>query len=152
VIRNGLSGIRDINTAELNAHTAYYKSLKQVSGPVRNSGQVSDILNWQTAINGSFNQSFSGLTADEQDYIAKVEASVLAACNADLSDLQNLLTNGQLEMTDDGRLKRLAQLHAAMRDKYEFTRSFCNSAKLLAARRQQSIHETQTLKSIYDTH
>src|ERR1700744_3142674 len=29
VIKNGLSGIRDINVAELNAHSAYYASLKQ---------------------------------------------------------------------------------------------------------------------------
>ena len=151
VIKNGLSGIRDINTAELNAHTAYYQSLRAVSGPVKNSSQVQDILNWQTEIVGSFSHSFNGLTDDEQSYIATVKTAVLTECNADLTDLQNLLTNDKLQMTDDERLKRLAKIHAAMQDKYEFTRSFCNSVKLLAAQRQQIINETQTLKSIYET-
>ncbi|EHQ24628.1 hypothetical protein [Mucilaginibacter paludis] len=152
VIKHGLSGIRDINTAELNAHSTYYTSLKQVSGPVKNSEQVQDIFDWQVEINNSFNQSFNGLTDDEQTYISTVKAGVLNECNADLTDLDNLLTAGKLEMTDDERLKRLAKIHTAMLDKYQFTRSFCNAAKLLIAQRQQSNNETQTLKSIYETH
>lgn len=151
VIKNGLGGIRDINTAELNAHTAYYQSLRTVSGPVKNSNQIPDILNWQVEIDNSFNQSFNGLTDDEQSYITTVKTAVLTDCGHDLTDLQNLLTSDKLQMTDDERLKRLAQIHADMRDKYEFTRSFCNSVKLLIVQRQQSIHETQTLKSIYET-
>src|SRR3569833_640153 len=73
VINNGLSGIAGINTAELNAHTAYYNSLKQPSAVVRNNSQVQDILNWQTEIVSSFNQSFSGLTDDEMAYISLVK-------------------------------------------------------------------------------
>jgi hypothetical protein len=151
VVKNGLNGIRDINTAELNAHTAYYQSLKQPCSAVKSSTQVQDILTWQTEITGSFSQSFSGLTADEQSYLSAVKTNLLGACNADLTDLQNLLQSGTLQMTDDERLKRLAKIHAAMLDKYQFTRSFCNSVKLLAAQRRQSIYETQTLKSIYET-
>jgi hypothetical protein len=151
VIKNGLSGIRDINIAELNAHTAYYQSLRAVSGPVKNSSQVQDILNWQTGIVGSFSHSFNGLTDDEQSYITTVKTAVLTDCDHDLADLQNLLQSGTLQMTDDERLKRLAQIHGAMQDKYEFTRSFTGSVKLLAAQRQQSINDTQTLKNIYET-
>jgi hypothetical protein len=151
VIKNGLSGIRDINTAELNAHTAYYQSLRTVSGPVKNSSQVQDILQWQTDIAGSFGQNFTGLTSDEQNYVASVKAGLLQSCTADLTDLQNLLTSGTLQMTDDERLKRLAKIHAAMQDKYEFSQSFTGSVKLLAAQRQQNINDTQTLKSIYET-
>lgn len=151
VIKNGLGGIRDINTAELNAHTAYYQSLRTVSGPVKNSNQIPDILNWQVEIKNSFSQSFNGLTDDEQSYINEVKTAVLTDCDHDLTDLQNLLAAGKLQMTDDERLKRLAQIHTAMLDKYAFTRSFCNSVKLLIVQRQQSIHETQTLKDIYET-
>jgi hypothetical protein len=151
VIKNGLSGIAGINTAELNAHTAYYNSLKQPSTVVKNNSQVQDILNWQSEIVSSFNQQFSGLTNDEQNYIGTVKTNLLNDCNSELTDLQNLLTAGKLQMTDDERLKRLAKIHADMQDKYTFTRSFCNSAKLLAEQRQQEINETQSLKSIYET-
>ena len=151
VVKNGLNGIRDINTAELNAHTAYYQSLKQPGSSVKSNTQVQDILNWQTEINASFNQPFNGLTDDEQTYVATVKTNLLQACNNDLTDLQNLLKSGTLQMTDDERLKRLAQIHTAMLDKYKFSRSFMNSIRLLLAQRQQDIKETQTLKSIYET-
>ena len=151
VVKNGLGGIRDINIAELNVHTAYYQSLKQPGNSVKSNTQVQDILNWQTESNTSFNQSFTGLTTDEQNYIATVKANLFQACNTDLTDLQNLLATGKLQMTDDERLKRLAQIHTAMLDKYEFARNFTGSIRLLLAQRQQEINETQTLKNIYET-
>lgn len=151
VLKNGLNSIRDINTAELNAHSTYYTSLKQPSGTIKNSSQVQDILQWQTEIVNSFNQHFTGLTSDEQSYIATVKANLLNECNADLTDLQNLLTSGTLQMTDDERLKRLAKIHEDMQDKYQFTRGFCNSVKLLAMQRQQNSYDTKTLKSLYET-
>jgi hypothetical protein len=151
VIKDGLTGIKNINIAELNAHSAYYASLKQPSSTVKNNTQVQDILQWQTDIVNSFNQPFTGLTTDEQSYISAVQANLLNGCNADLTDLQNLLANNNLQMTDGERLKRLAKIHADMLDKYRFSQSFCNSVKLLAAQRQQSTNETQTLQSIYGT-
>src|ERR1700754_5230528 len=81
VIKHGLGGIRDINTAELQAHTAYYQSLRAVSGPVKNSSQVPDILNWQTESVASFSQSFNGLTTDEQSYLTIVKQNLFGECN-----------------------------------------------------------------------
>jgi len=151
VIKNGLSGIQAINLAELNAHSAYYASLKQPGSAVKNNTQVQDILTWQSDIVNSFNQPFAGLTSDEQSYVTTVQANLLNGCNTDLADLQNLLASGNLQMTDDQRLNRLAKIHADMLDKYRFSQSFCNSVKLLAAQRQQGTTETQTLQSIYGT-
>ncbi len=151
VIKNGLSGIQAINVAELNAHSTYYASLKQPGSMVKSSTQVQDILSWQTDINNSFSQTFTGLTSDEQSYVVVVKNNMLTECNADLTDLQNLLASGALQMTDDQRLKGLAKIHADILDKYQFTRSFCNAVKLLAAQRQQDTNEIQTLKSIYGT-
>lgn len=150
VMKHGLNGIRDINAAELSAHTVYYQSLKQPGSAVKNSSQVQDILQWQQQIATSFNQNFRGLTADEQNYISAVQHSLLKACNDDLLNLQSVLGAG-LQMTDDQRLQRLDHIHAAMQDKYRFSQSFCNSVRLLAAQRQQEINESQTLKTLYET-
>jgi hypothetical protein len=145
VIKDGLSGIQAINVAELNAHSAYYASLKQPASAEKNSTQVQDILQWQTDIVNSFNQSFTSLTTDEQSYISTVKNNLFAECNKDLADLQNLL-NTTLQMTGDQRLKRLAKIHTDMQDKYQFTASFCNSVKLLVAQRQSGINQIQTLQ------
>jgi hypothetical protein len=151
LIKNGLNGIAAINIAELNAHSAYYASLKQPGSAVKNNTQVQDILQWQTDITNSFSQNFTGLTADEQSYISTVQANLLAECSKDLTDLQNLIASNNLQMTDDERLKRLGKIHAAMLDKYRFSQSFTSSINLLAAGRQQGINDTQTLNALYET-
>ncbi|HWZ15461.1 MAG TPA: hypothetical protein VNW95_09505 [Mucilaginibacter sp.] len=151
VMKHGLNGIAEINTAELNAHNTYYTSLKQPGTVVKNNTQVQDILTWQTDIENSFSQPFRGLTENEQNYIGVVKMNLLNACSADLTELQNLLQYETLQMTDDERLKQLGKIHTAMQDKYQFSQSFCNSVHLLGAQRQQGINDTQTLKSLYET-
>ena len=150
VIKNGLNGIKAINIAELNAHSAYYQSLKQPGTVVKNNTQVQDILTWQADIVNSFNQPVAGLTTDEQSYISTVQANLLNGCNTDLTDLQNLLASNNLQMSDSERLQRLAKIHADMLDKYKFSQSFRNSVKLLAAQLQQGTNESQTLQSLYE--
>ena len=152
VMKHGLGGIRDINTAELNAHTAYYTSLKTPSASVKNNNQVKDIVAYQSYINAAFSQNFTGLTPDESNYVQSVKTGVFAACNKDISDLQNLLATGKLEMSDDERLKRLNAIHAGMLDKYEFSQSFTHSLKILAIRRQQQSNDAQTLTNLYANH
>jgi len=150
VIKHGLSGIAAINIAELNAHNAYYTSLKQPGSAVKNNTQVQDILQWQTDIVNSFSHPFNGLTSDEQSYVATVKNNLLTGCNQDLTDLQNLLAAGTLQMTDDQRLKRLAKIHADMLDKYRFSQSFCGSVRLLILQRQQGSNDIQTLNALYE--
>jgi hypothetical protein len=150
VLRHGLSGIAAINTAELNAHNAYYGSWQQPGAPIKNSTQVQDMIGWQSSIVSQFNAlgQLIGLTASEQNYISVVQINLLKGCNEDMADLQNLLQAGTLQMTDDQRLRRLAQLHADVLDKYQFTQSYCNAVRLLAAQRQQETNELQTLKDL----
>ena len=152
VIKHGLGGIRDINTVELNAHSSYYQSLAQVNGTVKNDPRVPEILRWQGEINGSFSKTITGLTSDEQSYWTDVKAGVFKACTMDLTDLQHLLQNGDLQMTEDERLKRLAKIHASMLDKYQFTQSFIASARLLVVQRLHEVNDTQTLMKLYENH
>lgn len=150
VVKNGLGGIKDINTAEFNLHTTYYKSLSVASPAVKNNTEVTDVLQWQGLIVSQLSgMNLNGLLASEQDYVAQVKTTVLKDCNQDMTDLQNLLQTNNLQMSDGERLKRLAKIHAAMLDKYQFSQSFCNSVKLLIAQRQQSTNDTQTLKNLY---
>jgi hypothetical protein len=147
-----LSGIANINTAELNAHTAFYNSLKTPSPAVKNSTQVKDILNYQQYISTAFSQSFSGLTVDETNYVTAVKNNVFNDCNKDLADLQNLLATSKLQLSDDERLKRLNAIHASMLEKYQFSQSFTNSIKLLATSRGQESNDAQTLTNLYENH
>ncbi|HEY8929534.1 MAG TPA: hypothetical protein VIM55_10105 [Mucilaginibacter sp.] len=152
VCKNGLNGIASINTAELNAHTAYCTALKIPSPAVKNSSQVKDILNYQAYINRAFSQTFEGLNTDEANYETAVKNQVFDGCNKDLVDLQNLLAANKLQLSDDERLKRLNAIHASMLEKYQFSQSFTNSLKILALRRQQESNDANTLTNLYANH
>jgi len=153
VIKHGINGIASINTTELDAHNIYYASLKLPSAQVKNSTQIQDITQWQLVIITQFNSvsQVNGLTSDEQSYVTGVQSGILKNCSSDLTDLQNLMAPGTLQMTDDQRLKRLAKIHKSTQDKYEFTLNFCNTVRLLAIQRQKGTNETQTLKNLYGT-
>jgi hypothetical protein len=149
VVQHGLGGIRDINTAELVLHTAYYQSLRVASPAVKNNVQVRAVLEWERLIVLQFSAvSFAGLLADEQQYVVAVRATVFKACDQDLNDLSELLAAGGLQMSDGERLKRLGLIHAAMLDKYEFTQSFIGSVRLLVLQRQKELNDVQTLKKL----
>lgn len=150
VIKNGLGGIRNINAGEMNAHGTYYNSLKNPSSSVKNNTQVKDILTYQAFISSTFSQDFSGLNSDEANYVLAVKSKLFEDCDHDLNDLQNLLTNGKLQLTEDERLKRLNAIHSSMLDKYEFSQSFSNSLKILAIRRLRSKNDAQTLSTLYE--
>jgi len=150
VMKHGLSGIATINTAELNAHNAYYQSWQQPGASVKNTIRVQDMVGWQNSIIEQFSAlgKVTGLSPDEQHYISVVQSNLLTGCNEDMTDLQILLQAGTLQMTDDQRLRRLAQLHRDMLDRYQFTQNFTGSVRLLAAQRQQETNELQTLKEL----
>jgi len=149
VVKNGLGGIRDINTAELNLHSSYYQSLSRASPAIKNNVQVTDILQWESGIVSRFSDmDLNGLLADEQQYAGQVKGTVFKACDQDLTDLQDMLQANGLQMSDNERLKRLAQIHTAMLDKYQFMQSFISSIRLLVLQRQRESNDLQTLKKL----
>jgi hypothetical protein len=149
VVQHGLGGIRDINTAELDLHTAYYHSLHVASPAVMQDVWVNEILIWERLVVSQFSGvSFDGLLPDEQTYVVAVRTAVFKACDQDLTALQVLLSSGQLQMSDGERLKRLGLIHAAMLDKMEFTQSFVSSVRLLVLGRSRESNDVQTLKKL----
>ena len=46
-----------------------------------------------------------------------------------------VITSGQLEMTDDERIKRIEKIYLDMQDKFAFTASFSNEMSVLAIQR-----------------
>jgi len=107
----------------------------------------------QQSIISQFNSisNVNGLTASEQTYIGNVQQNVLSQCSRDMTDLQNVLTLGNLVMSDDERIQRINKLAAAIKDKYLFTCHFTAQVKLLAASRTQDNNEVQTLNQLYGT-
>jgi len=146
VAHNGLGTIGSFNNGEFQLHSSYYANLKAVSPAVKNNTQVKEILTWQQDIN----TDLSRLKPDE--YYNQIKAAVLKDCNQQLNELQTVLSDNSVEMSDADRLKRIGAIHTEMLGNYRFTVSFCNNAALLNRDQANQTTDLQTLKNLYGNH
>lgn len=157
IAKHGLSTISDIKKGDLRLHTGYFDSLKVVNPSIRNYGKVAGIMALQrnilkrqkTAI-GQVQQS-KAFTATELDYVSGVFSKLLADCGQTIDELTAVTTNGNLQMKDDERLKRIDALYANMQRRYTFVQAFAGDAQTLAASRlyeQQDIENSRAINGI----
>jgi len=151
MLKGEWTSIGNFKNGEFGLHQSYYTSLSTVNPQVKSSPDISSIATEQQYIIAMLNavQQVAGLTADEQGYIKTVAQNIFNECAKDLDKLNSVLKNGTLQMSDDERLKQIHSVQAAMLDKYQFTQTFCNSIRLMAAQRNQESNETQTLNKLY---
>lgn len=151
MLKGEWTSIGNFKNGEFGLHQNYYTSLSTVNPQVKSSPDISSIATEQQSIISMLNaiQNVAGLTTDEHGYIQTVVQNIINECAKDLDKLNSVLKNGTLQMSDDERLKQIHSVQAAMLDKYQFTQSFCNSIRLMAAQRNQDSNETQTLNKLY---
>lgn len=153
MLKSEWNSIANFKGAEFNLHQDFYKSLSAVNPVVRNEvnlwvvqARLQNIINQLNSVD-----NLEGLTEAEQTYISSVRENLVAQCHLDLNDLQTVLTTGELQMSDDERIKRINKISAAINDKYVFACSFTNQVRLLSAQRKQDKSNTQTLRRYYET-
>jgi hypothetical protein len=151
MLKGEWTSIGNFKNGEFGLHQSYYTSLSTVNPQVKSSPDINSITTEQQSIITMLNaiQQVAGLTTDEQSYIKTVAQNIFNECAKDLDKLNSVLKNGTLQMSDDERLKQIQNVQPAMLDKYQFTQSFCNSIRLMAAQRNQDSNETQTLNKLY---
>jgi hypothetical protein len=147
----GLGNISGFTGSEFGLHQEYYASLKAVNPAIKDNPEAAAIVQYLSVIPGQFDHlnSLSGLSEDNRKYIIRVSQKVLTECDADIADLQLVMTSGEAEMTDDERIKRLGEIYTRVKDKYAFTLSFCNKVKTLLLQKTQEQQSLQTLKNYY---
>ena len=151
MVKNEMGMISNFKDGELTLHQNYYTSLSQVKPIVKNTTDMASIQSEQQSIINQFNSlsGLTGLSAGEQSYIKSVSQNVISECNKDLTDLQTVLTSGQLVMSDDERIKRIAKVTAAINDKYSFTCSFCTQVHVLVVQRNNDGNDNNALEKLY---
>jgi len=154
IAKGGLGSISGSLLSENGLHSTYYNELKKVNPMVAKDSRVKEIIRWQTDIMLLMNQwaQINGLSANEQLYLQEVRSSVFKDCEEVLNNLQNVVSDGKIEMNDADRLKLIAQLHTEMQANYRFATGFTIEAKNYAAQRQQEKTETQVLVKTYGIH
>lgn len=158
IAQQGLTAICDIKNGEFNLHGAFFSSLASVNPAIAHDAKVAAIVALQVSIvqkyKAAYGQAKQGgyFNGNEVSYIYNVFTSLLDDCANDIANLITLTTSGQLQMTDDERIKRLDGLYADMQDKYAFTQSFGNSINVMGQQRRREQQEAATMQTLYNIH
>ena len=149
IVDKGLTIVGDIKQGKFDLDIEYLESLANVNSAVSGSAKVAGIIAYQKRIMIEFrrlkdltNES-EYFTPEERTYVEVVYANMLRESDLSLDELDRVLSNSDFEMKDDERVKRVDLLYADMKDKYEFTKSFSNSTKVLIAQRSKEDHEVK---------
>lgn len=141
IAQSSLAAIHHIKKGDLTLHSDYFRSLQQVNPLIKNDTRVTGIeaLDAQikkvasTAVEQA--KKSTKIAAPEKFYIAHVLQHVVQLSKANISLLIEIITPGQLELTDDERWKKIGELHEDMTEKYAFAKSFTAGVQRLIAER-----------------
>lgn len=151
IARNGLGSITGWLNSEYGLHNTYYDKMLFVNPIVKDNKKVSDIIDWQSDILKRMSNldKTSNLTTNEKKYISQVKAALFSDCDQQITELQNVVTNNKLKMSDEDRLKRIGIIHTAMQSNYRFASLFSNQIKVYAVQRDKEANSVIVEKKVY---
>jgi hypothetical protein len=142
IAKNGLNTIKSIKNGDLLQHTHYFTSLVTVNPKIKRYAKVADIIALQVTIakqSGNAIKSFRNnhhFTPKEINYLQDVYNKLLSDCAKNLDELLTLITDGNLQMKDDERIKAIDKIYLDMQDKQQFVRAFSNNTAGLSIQRR----------------
>jgi len=156
VAREGLNAISNIKQGDFFLHKGHFDSLKIVNPLIRKSSRMAGIILLEM---GTVAESRAGLknakesesfTSEEIAYLSKVYDNIMNESSNDLDQLIFLTTDGDLEMKDDERIKRVESIYSSIQDKYAFVKAFTKKAQILLIQRTKAKSETGMIREFYD--
>jgi hypothetical protein len=154
IAQKGLSIVGDIKGQNFNDHADHFTSLKIVKDDLGNGSKLNLIITRQVAIMNDFRELNSecrgnkNLTPDEIRYVSSVYSNLLSECERSIASLNAVVTDEASQMTDDERIDRIDEIYDDINDKYAFTRSFCNSTRILLMQRGAENNEIESAKKL----
>lgn len=151
IAKGGLGSIGNYVGREYDLHQGYYNRLNMVSSPVKNEPQVKTILSRQQDLLALTQQikAQGGLTPEETRYIGNVCTALIKDCDGLLSDLQTVLQDNKVTMSDEERLRQIGRICRSMQDNYRFAKAFGDQLKVYMLQKQQEQKDVNTLKQWY---
>jgi len=155
ILTQGYGAVKEISQGNFNLHSAFLNSLMAVSPEVRKYGRIADIIANQASIVSEYKSAWkqanaSGhFSAQELLYINGVFTSLLNQSVDNLTNLANVITAGNLRMSDAERLQAIDGIYSDTQNKLVFLRDFNNKVAILALQRQKEQNEFNNLKTLY---
>jgi len=155
IVNKGLTLVSDIKHGDFDLHNDYFNSLKQVKAPIREDARIAAMISLQAQMLDSYHAYYNGFrasgvyTSQELAYIYRVFSEVLEDAGKDIMALTEIITRGDLEATDDQRIRQIDQLYEQMRRRYEVLHGFGDATKLQALQRKRELEDITHLQNLY---
>lgn len=150
VASNGLGTIKGITSGEMGLHEAFFSSLKLVSPAVRGDPRVVEVAEMALRVGRMVRLlERAELGMEAEGYVLQVCAGLGSHMASDLEELLMVVTSGRLEMGDNERLLRLANVHRSMSEKLEFSVGFLEEVQLMEKARERERLELDRFRRMY---
>ncbi len=155
IIKNGTNLIGSSKQVELDLHKGYFSSLRTVNGKFRGNEKVKAILAMHDAMSVSRKSTInraiqSGrFTSGEMKQLKTSYANLASEAEKDIDELMLVITDGQLEMTDDERIREIDRLYLLMQRKYALQRAMNNNILAIATGRTHGLNDIRTIRGLY---
>jgi hypothetical protein len=141
IASKGLHSIQGIKNGDLKLHRDFFGSFKTVNPKIRNYVKVADIIAIQVWVIKEVKNSLhrtremNQLTTEDINYCRTVYDNLLEDCLKNIDELLLVITDEELTMKDDERIRRIDALHADMQNKWSFCASFSGEMDVLSVQR-----------------
>ncbi|UYQ92153.1 hypothetical protein MKQ68_18870 [Chitinophaga horti] len=145
IAREGLNVIGSITDGEFRLHDLFFNSLRNVSPVVGRYGRIADIIGLQLTTVRKASRQIAEIRRDKKfrraeiDYLGRVFAKLLEDCSVTVDELIEVTTSGELELSDDARLKRIDVLYERTCQQHAFCEVFGQEAMVLAILRAREL-------------
>lgn len=153
-VKNGLNILNTIKGGHFSLDQLFFYGLVAINPKVRQYPRVGDIMLLSAGIRQQGNELLrqlegSGLfVASQVSYVQGVIEGLNADCTALLHDLEALLEAGNLQLSDDERIKRIDQVFAEVSDRHLFMRSWSGEITRLLTLKQRAQKDVRGLETI----
>lgn len=154
IARQGLTFIGNVKDGHFTLDKDFFLSLETINPKIRNYARIAEIISSSLEITRDFTEVLKDMreskvfAGSEVAYVGDVKIRLLTGCESLLSDLVPLITSGQMELSDDERIKRIDAIHADMQDCYLFTKNFCSSTKVQVLQREQELRDVKVMRKV----
>lgn len=155
IARKGLGTIEDIKNGDFNLHADFFGKLKAINPQITKYPRVKDILEMQQKIKALSTKTQRKaveakiFSKNQLEYIGKVYKRLDADCLLTISELEQIIKPGELEMTDDQRLERIEKLHATTLSQLRFAHTFSNNLAIMEGSKKGHSREIDTMRDWY---
>lgn len=155
ILTQGYGQVKDISEGNFNLHSAFLNSLMAVSPEIRKYGRIADIIENQASIVSEYKATLKQanacghFNAQEIVYMNGVFSSLLTQSLNNLTTLANVITAGNLRMSDAERLQAIGHIYSDTQSKLVFLRNFDSQVAILSLQREKAQNDVNTLQKLY---